>query len=298
MSEVVNNSWQKGSAPVAVVMISLNEAHNLDSVLRNISGWAQEVFLVDSCSSDETVSIGLKYGITVVQRCFNGFGDQWNFALKTLPITAPWTMKLDPDERLSEELKSSINHLIKENRHDGIIVSRRLWFMGSTLPVSQSILRVWRSGTCYFTDVTVNEHPIIKGPTCRAKGYLEHRDSPDLDHWITKQNRYTTAEAINQYKRGELAFAPKFFGSIMENRMWFKKYFWFIPGRYSLLFFYHYIFLGAWRAGRVGLIWSILRVSVYRFWEYKRVEMEVLGRIPVRIPTGTGLPDPRVDFYK
>lgn len=298
MSVLGNNSWQKGVAPVAVVMISLNEAHNLEAVLINLSGWAQEVFLVDSCSSDQTVSIALQYGVTVIQKNFKGFGDQWNFALKNLPITAPWTMKLDPDERLSEELKSSINYLINENQYDGIIVNRRLWFMGSILPVSQKILRLWKSGTCYFTDVSVNEYPLISGDICGAKGYLEHHDSPNLDHWINKQNRYSTAEAINQYKGGDLALPPKFFGSKIENRMWFKKNFWFIPCRYSILFLYHLIFLGAWRAGRVGWIWSILRVNVYRFWEYKRIEMEILGRIPARIPTGPGLPDSRVKFYE
>ena len=100
--------WQPGVAPVAVVMISLNEAHNMEAVLENLKGWAQEVFLVDSYSQDETVDIALRYGVHVVQRSFRGFGDQWNFALRELPITAPWTMKLDPDERLSDELKANI----------------------------------------------------------------------------------------------------------------------------------------------------------------------------------------------
>ena len=100
--------WQAGVAPVAVVMISLNEGHNLEAVLQNLAGWAQEVFLVDSYSQDDTVDIALRHGVQVVQRRFRGFGDQWNFALRELPITAPWTMKLDPDERLSDELKARI----------------------------------------------------------------------------------------------------------------------------------------------------------------------------------------------
>ena len=100
--------WQPGLAPVAVVMISLNEGHNLEAVLENLKGWAQEVFLVDSYSQDDTVDIALRHGVQVVQRRFRGFGDQWNFALEHLPITAPWTMKLDPDERLSDELKANL----------------------------------------------------------------------------------------------------------------------------------------------------------------------------------------------
>ncbi|MFM7259548.1 MAG: hypothetical protein ACKO3W_02990 [bacterium] len=47
-NEGSSGRWQPGSAPVAVVMISLNEGHNLDDVCANLKGWAQEVWLVDS----------------------------------------------------------------------------------------------------------------------------------------------------------------------------------------------------------------------------------------------------------
>lgn len=297
MEQAEKNSWSKGAAPIAVILISLNEGHNLEGVLNNLKGWAQEVFLVDSCSSDETVDIALRFGIKVVQRQFTNFGDQWNFALNNLPIKAPWTMKLDPDERLSEELKSSLISLVNSDQFEGISLERRLWFMGSILPVSQSILRLWRSGKCKFTEVPVNEHPIIEGRIGLAKGYLEHHDSPDLEHWISKQNRYTTLEAINQFCGGSLAFTPKFFGSKMQRRMWIKQNFWSFPGRYTFLFIYYFIFLGAWRVGRVGWIWSVLRVSVYRLWEYKKIEMKILGRVPKHVPTNVGSPDSRVIFF-
>ena len=64
--------WERGVVPVAVVLISLNEAHNMAAVLENLKGWAQEVFLVDSYSSDGTVTIALQQGIHVVQRSFRG----------------------------------------------------------------------------------------------------------------------------------------------------------------------------------------------------------------------------------
>ena len=66
--------WETGQAPVAVVMISLNEGHNMEAVLENLKGWAQEVFLVDSYSKDNTVDIALRYGVHVVQR---EFSSQW-----------------------------------------------------------------------------------------------------------------------------------------------------------------------------------------------------------------------------
>mgnify|MGYP000880791803 CR=1 FL=1 len=285
-------------APIAVVMISLNEAHNMEAVLQNLAGWAQQVFLVDSCSADETVSVALRHGVHVVQRRFKGFGDQWNFALNELPITAPWTMKLDPDERLTDELKASIQRLVAHGEQDGIIIQRRLWFMGAVLPVQQPILRVWRTGTCRFTDVAVNEHPLVDGHMSHATGFLEHHDSPDLDHWLTKQNRYTTAEAISQFEGRALALPPRLFGSALERRMWLKRNFWKVPGRYVILFWYHLLVVGAWRAGRVGWVWARLRTEVYRLWEYKRFEMDRLGRVPVKIPAHPGAPDPRVKLYE
>jgi hypothetical protein len=298
MSENNMLVWKPGTAPVAVVMISLNEAHNMDAVLRNLAGWAQQVFLVDSCSADDTVSIALRHGVHVVQRRFKGFGDQWNFALNELPINAPWTMKLDPDERLTDELKASIERLVNHGSQAGIVIQRRLWFIGSVLPVQQPILRVWRTGTCRFTDVAVNEHPLVHGRISNATGYLEHHDSPDLSHWLTKQNRYTTAEAVSQFEGLALALPPKLLGSALERRMWLKRNFWKVPGRYVILFLYHLVVVAAWRTGRVGWIWARLRTEVYRMWEYKRYEMEQLGHVPIKIPTHSGEPDSRVQQFE
>jgi glycosyltransferase involved in cell wall biosynthesis len=87
---VININTQKGGfnnrhsrpVPIAIVMISLNEAHNMEAVLDNISGWAQEVFLVDSFSSDKTIDIARSRCVKVFQTPFKGFGDESNFSIK------------------------------------------------------------------------------------------------------------------------------------------------------------------------------------------------------------------------
>ncbi|MBL4782703.1 MAG: glycosyltransferase family 2 protein [Porticoccaceae bacterium] len=283
--------------PIAVVMITLNEAHNLDAVLDNIQGWAEEVFIVDSFSSDATVDIALRRGVHVVQRAFQGFGDQWNFALEELPITSKWTMKLDPDERLSDELKASVGSAVELAQADGFNLIRRLWFMGRPLPICQNLLRIWRTGKCQFTDVLVNEHPVVDGELKTLAGYLEHHDSPDLQHWYNKQNNYTSSEAITMYRGLQLAAKPKLFGTSIERRMWLKKNFFKMPFRYGLLFIYNYLIKGTWRAGRVGYIWSKLRIEVYRAREYKLYEMRIIQREPLVLKSGRGEPDIRVKQY-
>lgn len=290
--------WKAGSAPVAVVMIALNEAHNMEAVLENLSGWARQVFLVDSFSADNTVDIALRHGVHVVQRRFRGFGDQWNFALNSLPITAPWTMKLDPDERLGDDLKQALERQFRQSGWEGLSIQRRLWFMNRPLPVVQPVVRVWETGKCRFTDVSVNEHPMVEGRVVPVSGHIEHHDSPDLEHWLEKQNRYTTAEAIARHRQDGLADVPKLLGTGLQRRMWLKKNFYNVPLRYSLLFLYHWLGQGAWRAGWVGYIWSRLRVDVMRLVEYKQREMALTGRAPTPRYYGAGTPDDRVDQYE
>ncbi len=290
--------WECGRAPVAVIMITLNEAHNMEAVLENLKGWAQEVFLVDSFSSDATVDIALRHGVHVVQRRFRGFGDQWNFALSELPVSAPWTIKLDPDERLSAGLKKEIVDRVEGGSPAAYVVPIRLFFMTRALPVRLSILRLWRTGMGAFSAVAVNEHVQVAGEVGRLACDLEHHDSPDLGHWLAKQNKYTTAEAIIAYQGGALADEPRLLGTHLQRRMWLKKHFYRVPFRYAGLFAYHYFIQGAWRAGWVGYAWSRLRADVMRLVEYKRREMELTGRLPIKLVQGQGHPDPRVRQYE
>lgn len=291
-------SAEDRTAPVAVVMISLNEAHNMEAVLQNIEGWAQEIFLVDSYSTDDTVGIALRHGVHVVQRRFHGFGDQWNFALRELPITAPWTMKLDPDERLTDQLKASIMDTIVGGGATGIAFDRRLWFMGRPIPVRQEIVRVWKTGTCRFTEVAVNEHPIVDGAITHVAGELEHHDSPNLHHWYEKQNRYSTAEAEAMASGAALAEIPRLLGTKLQRRMWIKAVFPYVPFRFSGVFLYHYLLGGMWRAGWVGYAWSRLRANVYLMRHFKAKELQLTGKCQFEPHAyGAGAPDPRVPHF-
>lgn len=288
------SQWNAGStAPIAVIMITLNEAHNMEAVLANLKGWVQEIFVVDSFSSDDTVDVALRHGVHVVQRRFRGFGDQWNFALEYLPIKAPWTMKIDPDERLTVQLKSAIRLAISDNGTDALEIERRLWFMGRRLPVRQKLIRVWRTGKCRFSEVLVNEHPLVTGRVASVAGELEHHDSPDLHHWFDKQNRYSTAEALSAFQGAALAEKPRLLGTGLQRRMWFKRMLRHLPMRSILVFVYCLLVQGAWRAGRVGWIWASLRAHVYRMRALKLLEMRLKGQAIQLPPPILGAPDPR-----
>lgn len=299
MNSVKNKIFYPGDLSISVVMISLNEAHHLEDIVKNLSGWAKDIYLVDSYSKDNTIDKALELGINVIQRKFQGFGDQWNFAIENLPIKTDWIMKLDPDERISDELKESITKNIIQNkdRLDGMIVRRKLWFLGKPIPITQDLLRVWRTGRGSFTDVLVNEYVVLKGNCKLVPGELQHLDSPNLEHWLNKQNNYSSSEAEMMFSNQAMADTPLLFGTSFQRRMWLKKNFRHFPLRYFVFFLYHLFILGAIRAGKVGFIWSWSRVLVMKLVYYKAYEMELLNSEYTQFYQGSGKPDPRVKQY-
>lgn len=273
--------------PITVIMLTFNEAFHLPAAIDNIKEWAEEIFIVDSLSIDRTVDIALEKGVKIVQRPFTNFGDQWNFALNKLPIKTPWAMKMDPDERLSNELKCQIEKAIQaHDPADGYYFPRRLWFMGKPLHVQTDVLRLWRTGKCRFSDVIVNEHPLIEGKLNRLPGVLEHFDSQNLHHWMEKQNRYTTMRAIEIAKDQNLSAKPKLFGTTLERRMFYIKIFFYIPFRYQLQWLHELFIRGAWKDGKTGVTWTRIRIEIRRLCELKFREMRITGRVPA-IPQAT-----------
>ena len=259
---------------LTVIFITMNEEYHIGAAIDNIKDIANEIWVVDSGSTDKTVEIAESKGAKVIYHKFENFGAQWNFAL-SLPIKSAWTMKMDPDERLSTELKNEI--LFTLNLVDisikGFSFDRVLWFLGKRLDgVKNNVVRIWRTGCCRFSDVVVNEHPLIQGKIIKLKGLMEHLDSKNLSHWLEKQNKYTSGEASMRYRNDELSVSPKLFGTNLERRMWFKRYFYKLPCRYQIWFLYCFFVRGAWRSGRTGWAWAQMRVMVMRLVEYKWIE--------------------------
>ncbi|MGB1012838.1 MAG: glycosyltransferase family 2 protein [Nannocystaceae bacterium] len=279
---------------LTVIILTLDEQDNLPKALLSIQGLAAKVFVLDSGSTDDTVSVALAGGATVLQRRFRHYGDQWRWALKNLPIETDWVMKLDADERVSPQLADELRALGATTPQRGFIVPIRLWFMGRPLHAKIDFLtRVWRNGAASMTDVLVNEHLEVDGPVGHLNGVLEHHDSPTLERWYAKQNRYTTLEAIARHSE-TWAAEPSLFGSQLERRMFLKKHFFNVPFRYAMLTAYNLVAGGAWRDGRVGFTWARLRADVMRMVELKLREIERTGHVPAVPQAPTGPFDPRV----
>ena len=281
---------------LTIVIITLNEAHNLGRFFDSLQEWVSNVVVLDSYSSDNTIDICISRGAKVFQRKFDNFGSQWNVALTGTNIKTPWVMKMDPDEVMTNEVKININRAIKEAKFDAFNISCRLYFMGRPLPKISKVLRIWRNGECKFSDSLVNEYPIVEGLIGDIEGLYEHHDSPNLNHWLNKQNKYTASEAEVLVNQLSLAIKPNIFGNADQRRMFYKKHFYSIPFRYSILFLYHYFVLGAYKVGKVGLVWSRLRTLVYYLIELKAFELKQQNKTEFDLLTDkVGSPDSRCE---
>src|SRR5260370_37899847 len=100
------------NAPVSVLIPTFNEGVNLPDCLASVSGWAQDVWVVDSYSTDRTVEIASEAGVDVVQHNFEGYAQQKNWALENVPFRGEWVLILDADERVPPELAAEISGVV------------------------------------------------------------------------------------------------------------------------------------------------------------------------------------------
>lgn len=91
---------------LSIVIITYNEERNLARCLDSVKDIADEILVVDSNSTDNTVAIATRYNARVIQNTFIGYGEQKNFA--TQQATNNWVLSLDADETLTPELRQSI----------------------------------------------------------------------------------------------------------------------------------------------------------------------------------------------
>src|SRR6185503_17447041 len=107
---------------------------NLAACLESVAGWAAQIFVVDSGSTDRTISIAEQFGAQIVVHPFESHARQWRWALSALPLTADWVLALDADQSLTPELREDITHKLStwngSSAPAGAYVNRRQIFRG------------------------------------------------------------------------------------------------------------------------------------------------------------------------
>src|SRR5687767_10601670 len=221
-------------ADVAVIVLTYNEEINIAQALDSVAGWAREMFIVDSFSTDRTLEIARPYGCHVTQHKFDHYARQRNFALDELPIRSEWVLFLDADEWLPDALKQEISTVLATGpAANGFYLNRRLIWMGRWIRrgyYPSWILRLFRHAHGRCDDRAVNEQIIVDGPTAHLRHDFIHEDRKSVSDWVAKHNAYATREAVElvnaEQGGGADAVNARFTGSQAERKRWLRRKVW------------------------------------------------------------------------
>ncbi|MEN6587207.1 MAG: glycosyltransferase family 2 protein [Sulfuricella sp.] len=194
------------SQPFSVVIITLNAAQQLEACLQSAS-FADEIVIVDSGSDDTTTEIAIQYDARVIVQPWLGFGRQKQFAVSQ--ARNDWVLCLDADERVSDELRTSIVETLQQPRFTSYRMARSNRFMGRYLRHGEGYpdwsLRLFERHRARWSDDAVHEKVLHDDPVGSLQGDLLHESAESLAVYLDKQNRYTTLQAQTMYRAGRRA---------------------------------------------------------------------------------------------
>jgi glycosyltransferase involved in cell wall biosynthesis len=267
-----------GKAAISVIVPVKNEAENLRRCLPALT-WADEVFVVDSGSGDETVRVAEELGATVVQFRFNGtFPKKKNWALDNLPFRNEWVLIVDADEVVTPELAEEIRTRTEADEADGFYLNMKYYFLGRRIKhcgyAEAWNLRLFKHRLGRYErmpatsgaatgDNEAHEHVELDGRVRRLTQMLDHHAYPTIHAWVEKHNRYAVWEA-EQYERFLREPIPASIGPGKRFKRRLKKLYLRLPCRPLVRFLYSYVFRLGFLDGRPGFVFCGL-LAFYDF---------------------------------
>ena len=240
--------------PISAVIITHNEERIIRRTLSRLY-WCDEIVIVDSFSTDDTVAICQEFGCRIFFKKFEGYGLQKRYAVSL--TRNDWVLSLDADEVLSPELVCEIQNEFKTRPScSGYALPMNLVFLGREFRHGKEngryFLRLFRKSRGNFNKSRVHERIELAGTVAKLKSPLKHYSYDNLAHWYTKMEHYTTLSAQEALKQGksrsrlQLVFALPYY---------FLRY-----------YFLERNFLN----GLEGFYWSVFN-SYYHFTKYAKI---------------------------
>jgi glycosyltransferase involved in cell wall biosynthesis len=241
---------------VTVTVITRDEASNIAAALESVA-WADEIVVIDSGSTDDTVAIARRHATRVEVREWPGYGAQKNYAAEI--ASNDWILSIDADERVTPELASEIRALLAATPGAaGYRIPRVAWYFGrwirSTDWYPDYQLRLYDRRAGRWNGRRVHESVELRGTAGQLRHELQHYAYRDLAHHLATIDRYTTLAAEQWLAEGrrtngvELLLNPRF------------------------AFVRNYILRGGFRDGEAGLVISKLNayyvfLKLAKLWE-------------------------------
>jgi glycosyltransferase involved in cell wall biosynthesis len=290
-----------GSVALSVLVPVKNEEANLVECLRRLR-WADQLVVVDSQSTDDTVPLAQALGAEVYEFYYSaeGWPKKKNWALAEVAWRNEWVLILDADEHMTPELAVEIADAVagRGPRADGYWLNRRFMFMGRWIrhcgyyPSWNLRLfkhacgryeRIGNLGRTGSGDNEVHEHVVLTGggEALYLKNDFLHFAYPDLSTWVEKHNRYSTWEAHAMLAGDAGEVRASLFGGPIARRRWLKAKTRRLPFRPLLRFLYAYVFQRGFLDGRAGYCLCVL-LAWYEFISLAKAHEMRAERSPVK----------------
>jgi len=192
---------------VSVTVITLNEAADIGDALKSVA-WADELIVVDSMSTDDTVAVARRFTDRVMVREWRGYVEQKNYAATI--AANDWILSLDADERVTPELTKEITGtLAGVPRHGGYRMPRVTFHLGRWIRTTDWYpdyqLRLYDRRVASWTGRLVHESVTVKGAVGQLRAELQHFAYRDISDHLETIDRYTTYAAAQMHEAGQHA---------------------------------------------------------------------------------------------
>lgn len=181
---------------ITPIILTLNEAPNIGRTLERLR-WAPDIVVVDSYSSDDTLSIVGRFPqARSFQRKFDSLEGQWNFALNETEITTEWVLALDADYILTDELYNEIRALRPDEGVNGYRVNFDYCVYGRALRGSAypPVTVIYRKEKAHYRQDGHAHRVVVEGGVSQLSGRMLHDDWKPLSSWLRSQDSYMQLE--------------------------------------------------------------------------------------------------------
>ncbi len=256
-----------GRNPITVITLTYNEEINVRHALESVYGWADEILVVDSYSTDRTLEIAREYTDKIYQHPFEDFAQQRNWALE-LPITHDWIFYLDADEVVSDDLKRELECIFSNGiSHDVDVLAVRhaFFFLGKHLRYAHQgalELRIMRKDRVSWKSRGL-EWLYFDGTMLMLETRLKHYNRRSLHMWTADQNK--RAGLLADYLYGSREEEGRWESHDFVKRMKYRLY-------YKLPLFvrpiFHFCYRYFIRLGILDGIPGLIYAFLMYFWFY------------------------------
>ena len=283
-----------GGAKLSIVLLTFNSAASIGRTIRSLKGLSDDIHVVDSFSSDDTIAICEAAGCKVIQHPFANYSAQRNWAIDNLPLAHDWQLHVDADEELTPALRSAIAAIDLDRADaDGYIVGRKIVFMGKVLRFG-AIAKTWhyrlfRAGYGRCEDRLYDQHFVSKGRVKRIAAFMLDHQENSIGDWTARHNRWSDMEAEEMSaedatlpREGQVKADPR--GDAIARKRYAKGMYYRMPlcWRAFGYTFYRYVLRLGFLDGQPGFIYHMLQ----GFWFRLLVDAKLIERRMARESAG------------